>query len=390
MRKRTGFMQHLMTTVALAYGVLAAGGAAWGGHGKPLNPHAANPQTFAVYGDSPYGTNPTDTAEFDATPGFVDSINGDSKVRFVLHVGDIHSGKQYCTQAYDQSIYDLWRQFKDPLIYTPGDNEWTDCHKAAEGGGTYNKTTGMIDYVLDGDGNPVDYAGGDPIANLELIRAIFFADQGYALGGRIKRVLSQAMDYDGAHPSDAKYVENVMWEDSRVLFVTINLPGGSNNDTDVWYGAPAETAAQTQEREERTGTDLRWLDAAFEQADADGVDAVVIGAQADMWDPEKGAAHQAAYEPFVASIASHTTSFGKPVLMFNGDSHAYQSGNPLSSSDPNYSIHPGYDVPNFHRIVVHGSTFPLEWLKVTIKPGVNAPASSNAFGPFSWQRIILP
>jgi hypothetical protein len=47
-------------------------------------------------------------------------------------------------------------------------------------------------------------------------------------------------------------------------------------------------------------------------------------------------------------------------------------------------------VPNFHRIVVHGSTFPLEWLKVTFKPGVDAPASPNAFGPFSWERVILP
>jgi hypothetical protein len=40
------------------------------------------------------------------------------KVDLVLHVGDIHSGKQYCTQAYDQSIFDLWPQFEDPLVYT--------------------------------------------------------------------------------------------------------------------------------------------------------------------------------------------------------------------------------------------------------------------------------
>ena len=32
-------------------------------------------------------------------------------------------------------------------------------------------------------GNPVDYADGDPIANLDLVRSIFFADPGYALGG---------------------------------------------------------------------------------------------------------------------------------------------------------------------------------------------------------------
>ncbi len=394
MRKRTGFVRQLITTAVLAYAVLAAAEGALAGNGNPLNPHSANELTFAVYGDAPYGTTPTDTAEFEATPAFIQSVDSDPKVRLVVHVGDIHSGKQYCTAPYDQSIFDLWTRFKDPLVYTPGDNEWTDCHKVAEGGGLWNGSS--IDYVLDASNNPVDYASGDPIANLELIRSIFFPEPGYALGGQNKRVLSQAMDFDGAHPTDAKYVENVMWEDSRVLFVTINLPGGSNNDEDIWYGTPTETPAQTQERDERTGADLRWLDAAFEQANADRVEAVVIAAQADMWDPEKGAAHQTGYEPFVASIASHTTSFGKPVLMFNGDSHVYQSCNPLDPADPapnhcNYGIHDhGYDVPNFHRIVVHGSTFPLEWLKVTIKPGVNAAVSSNAFGPFSWQRIILP
>jgi hypothetical protein len=133
---------------------------------------------------------------------------------------------------------------------------------------------------------------------------------------------------------------------------------------------------------------LRWLDAAFSRAKADGVKGVIIQAQADMWDPEKGAAHQAAFEPFVASIASHTLDFGKPVLMLNGDSHVYLSHNPLSAADPLNSMHPGYDVPNFHRIVVHGSTFPLEWLRLFIDPRASAPQGPDAFGPFSWTRVI--
>ena len=69
---------------------------------------------------------------------------------------------------------------------------------------------------------------------------------------------------------------------------------------------------------------------------------MVIVAQADMWDPEKGAAHQSGYEPIVQNIATHTTAFGKPVLMFNGDSHVYQTGNPLSPADPVFAMHPGY------------------------------------------------
>jgi hypothetical protein len=294
-------------------------------------------------------------------------------------VGDIHSGKQYCTQAYDQSVFDLWTRFEDPLVYTPGDNEWADCHKAAEGGNVFV------------NGQPVDYANGDPVANLGLVRSIFFPQTGQALGQRDKRVLSQAEAFDSAHPADANYVENVMWEQSRVLFVTINLPGGSNNDNDVWYGAAAQTQAQQDEIAQRTGADLRWLDQAFAIARADSrIKGVVIGAQADMWDPEKGASHQAAYEPFVSSIATKTAAFGKPVLMFNGDSHVYQSGNPLAPGDPNYDMHPGYNVPNFHRVVVHGSTAPLEWLRLTIDPRADHPAGASAFGPFSWERVIQP
>lgn len=381
-------MRRFAIPTLIGGGLLATAATAFAGNGTPLDPNSGNVLTLAVFGDAPYGTTPTDTAEFAATPAFIDSINGDPKVDLVLHVGDIHSGKQFCTEAYDRAVFELWKAFKDPLIYTPGDNEWTDCNKAGEGGGTYNKTTHAIDYVRDSSGALVDYAGGDPIANLELIRSIFFSQPGYSLGGRSKRVLTQAQHFDPAHPSDAKYVENVIWEQSKTVFVTINLPGGSNNDNDVWYGAPTLSAAQSAEISERTGADLRWLELAFEIAAADDAHAVVIQAQADMWDAEKGAAHQAAFEPYVASIAAHTLALGKPVLLLNGDSHVYRSDNPLSASDPLNYMHTGYDVPNFHRIVVHGSTLPLEWLKLKIDPKQNAPVGPDAFGPFQWTRVI--
>ncbi|MDZ8050694.1 MAG: metallophosphoesterase [Aulosira sp. ZfuVER01] len=375
----------LTTTLAL---ILATNKVAQAGNGTAIDPNSANVLTLAVYGDSPYGTTPTDTQQTEATPAFINSINADPKVDLVIHVGDIHSGKQYCTEAYDRTLFSLWTAFKNPLIYTPGDNEWTDCQKSGEGGNKF-----------DANGNPVDYQNGDPIANLELIRSIFFANPGYSLGGRKKQVQSQAQYYNSAYPTDAKFVENVMWMQSKVLFVTINLPGGSNNDKDVWYGAPIASAAQNQERSERTAADLRWLDTAFAIAATNKAEAIAIVAQADMWDTEKGIDHQTEYEPIVQSIASHSTAFGKPVLMFNGDSHVYRSDNPLSPtasctwelSTPCTSvayIHPaGYNVPNFHRVVVHGSTSPLEWLKLTINPRANNVSGPNTFGPFSWERI---
>jgi hypothetical protein len=312
-------------------------------------------------------------------------------------------------------------------VYTPGDNEWSDCHKVGEGGGLYNANLQQIVYDIDASGNRVDYAGGDPLANLALVRSIFFSYPGHTLADN-KLVLSQAQAYDPAHPSDAQFVENVMWEQSKVLFVTLNIPGGSNNDQDIWYGTPSLSAAQIREIAERTDADIRWLKAAFERATADGVAGVVIQIQADMWDPEKGPAHQAGFEgvfgftdvtygfvsgqhdasrDIVGTIAAQVAAFKKPVLLFNGDSHVFRSDNPLlrgadcvvdpgsgltasKCSNDDWLQHPhAYpDVSNFHRIVVHGSTVPLEWLKLTVNPRANAPAEAYAFGPFSWQRMI--
>jgi hypothetical protein len=104
-------------------------------------------------------------------------------------------------------VYDLWTKFTDPLVYTPGDNETTDWHKVAEGG-VYDPTTQTIDYVLDAEGNPVDHAKGDPVANLAPIRSTFFAHPGLSLWTHRKLVLSQSSAYDRNHPSDRKFVEN--------------------------------------------------------------------------------------------------------------------------------------------------------------------------------------
>ena len=377
--------------------------------------------TVAVIGDVPYGTSPTDTRQTIAHPRFVAAINADSDVSLVAHIGDIHAGKQYCTQAYDQTIFEHWTAFKQPLVYTPGDNEWMDCHKAKEGGGSFNKATGKIDYVVDADGKFADYAKGDPIANLALIRSMFFATPGQTLGAPMP-VHSQAVEFNPAHPADKAFVENVWWEKSGILFVTVNIPGGSNNGTDPWYGAPAMSPEQQSEVAVRSAATLRWIDAAYNRAMSKGDIAMVILTQADMWDVDDaktGLAHLSGYKQYLDKIAEASKAYGMPVLMIVGDSHTYRSDNPLvkgapcvievesgkpavscfdraaeamlaerkSPADAFLTQAHGYNVPNFHRIVVHGETMPLEWLKLRIDPTVNNKHELEAFGPFSWKRM---
>lgn len=392
----------------------------------PASAPTATATSVAVIGDLPYGTSPTDTAEFNAAPAFLKSIVADTSVSALLHGGDIHSGKEYCTESYDRSVAAMLDALTVPVVYTPGDNEWTDCHKKKEGGGTWNATSGKVDYVLDSSGRQVSYQGGDPAANLALVRSVFFPTAGRTLG-KAMTVHSQASEHDAAYPDDAAFVENVWWLQSNVLFVTLNVPGGSNSDNDIWYGAPTMSSAQAREVSTRTAATLRWIDTAFSQARSAGAAGVVILLQADMWDPDNadltaGRAHIAQYKPFVDAIAARTASFGKPVLLLNGDSHTFRSDNPLVpgagcvkepvaadgstsggtagpctdvagqnayGSDAYLNQPGGYSVPNFHRVVFHGSTMPMEWLKLTIDPNASAPNGAYAFGPFSWQRVIV-
>ena len=383
-----------MAAVALAMAARLAAG---------TNP---NTLTLAVFGDTPYFDPAFDPAppwtkvppklpgaEFNKTQAFINTINADPSVQDVIQVGDIHSGSEACTKPYDQAIFNFWTAFVRPLIYTPGDNEWSDCSKAKELAG------------LDVFGNPPDNAGvaggpvANPIAHLNLVRSIFFANAGWTLGQNPMQVISQKTAFDPGHSDDAAYVENVMWEQSKTVFVTLNIPGGSNNDTDAWNG-PGNTNDPLKERDVRTPADVRWLYEAFALAEAHNAHSVVIIGQADMWDvADTVKDHQSFYEPIIFAMADNAMRYGKPVLYLNGDSHIYRSDNPLQASstcyaeDSSCSIdgwthHPFYNVPNFHRIVVHGSTFPLEWLKLSIDPRAaweNA-SSPTSWGPFSWQR----
>ena len=188
-------MRRATTAIALAVLVglltLPVAGASSAGEGSGV-------LTMAVYGDAPYGLTNTDTSQTLATPAFVAAVNADPDVSTVVHVGDIHSGKQFCTEAYDRTIAELWTHFEDPLVFTPGDNEWADCHKVAQGGGLYDAATGRINYVLDpATGLPADFAGGEPLANLALVRSLFFAEPGRTLG---RRPAARAVPGDGVRP----------------------------------------------------------------------------------------------------------------------------------------------------------------------------------------------
>ena len=107
-----------------------------------------------------------------------------------------------------------------------------------------------------------------------------------------------------------------MWEQSKTLFVTLNIPGGSNNDADNWFGLRAHAGADGRDRPADAGRPRLARTRPSPRRSADGVGSVVILEQADMWDLDgKTPSHIANYKPFIDSIATHTLAFGKPVLL---------------------------------------------------------------------------
>ena len=352
---------------------------------KEKKPRSENAVTFAAIGDWPYANTtvtPPKRVLFDNANLLYESINADPDVSLVLHIGDIHSGSEPCTGAglssvppgsiasYNQSVFGFFEKFSPPFVYTPGDNEWTDCHKSKQ------------------------LTSGAPLNELAAVRNLFFPIPGMTLGVHKKHVSTQAFDFDQKHPEDAKFVENVMWKQKGVVFVTLNLPG-SNNDGLPWSGnanklpvAPfLDEPARVREAAQRTLADLRWLDAAFDRAEEEHAKAVVIGLQADMWDPAQVAAGGDGlgnYTILVQELAQRSLRFGRPVLLINGDSHLFGSDKPLF--DPPKSataldirtIHNTPLVPNLTRITVQGSTSaPAEWIKVTVDP--------DSPGVFIWE-----
>jgi len=322
--------------------------------------------TIAVFGDWPYNQNLLTNA-----PLLINSVNADRDVSLVMHVGDIHSGSQPCTSAgilppistsdpnWSRQVYFQFQQFKKPFVYTSGDNEWTDCHKTKE------------------------FKAGDPLKELAAVRQLFFARPGKTLGLEDKDVFSQSQHFDEQYPTDAQYVENVIWQDGRVVFATLNLPG-SNNDTLPWTNGFENPTAQAQEVANRTAADIRWLKAAFRLAQSRHAKAVVLGIQADMFDPAAlvpGGDGLNAYTPFVQELANQAIQFGRPVLLLNGDSHLFEADHPLANpSSPTGLIHHTPPVTNLTRITVQGSTnAPGEWLRLTI--------DTRTPGVFSWTNV---
>ncbi|MEO6471289.1 MAG: metallophosphoesterase [Aeromicrobium sp.] len=288
--------------------------------------------TFAVIGDIPYGD-----AQITNFPKVIKQINADKSVKFVDHLGDIKSGSSPCSDSYFAQVKSQFDSFVDPLVYTIGDNEWTDCHRTNNG--SYN-----------------------PLERLAKIRSEFFPNPGRTLGVHAASVSSQ---------TSHGFPENVRYTRARVAFAALHIVG-SNNGLAPWTGKTAPTSEQSAEVLGRTAAAIESIRDTFRQARDEHDRSVVLLTQADMFDPtvpNAGYADYFAFQPIVKAIAEESSSFRGPVYLFNGDSHVYESDRPLADGSNWLSFY-GVDkpVPNLSRVTVDGSTGVNNYLRVTIDP----------------------
>jgi Calcineurin-like phosphoesterase len=127
MRRTLGIAAVLSGLVAFSSGSAAQQTPDWGSGVAPF--------AFGFIGDMPYGP-----AREEPFARLVTEINRDNDVDFVMHAGDIKAGSERCDDSLIKHRFDLYQTFQRAFVYTPGDNEWTDCHRANNG--QYNPSNG--------------------------------------------------------------------------------------------------------------------------------------------------------------------------------------------------------------------------------------------------------
>ena len=275
---------------------------------KPPSPEAFR---FAVMGDTPY--TPADEAPYHLMLQQLDA----APVSFVIHVGDFTSGSGACTDAlYAKRKAEFDASFH-PFIYTPGDNEWTDCHRG----------------------------GFDSIERLNALRKLFFADR-RSLGRNPIELAAQDRCPDAACRCPA-HPENRFWTRGGVRFVTLNIPGSNNNT--------GRNAANDAEAACRDEANFAWLEQAVRASERSETRALVIAIQADPWAPK-----EPVYAPYLARVRDAARRLKKPVLFIHGDSHVYTLDTPFKDVL-------GNPVANITRLETYGSPF-VGWVEVSVDP----------------------
>jgi hypothetical protein len=288
------------------------------------------PLRFIALGDLPYRAQ-----DEEAYYALIQEINR-QRPQFSIFVGDTKSGGSPCSDAYLRKIHASFNLFEAPLIYTPGDNEWTDCHRL--NAGAY-----------------------DPVERLQFLRALHFADA--KSQGKNPIALIRQSDLQ---PQYSDFVENTYWISGKTLFATVHIVGSNNN------------FAQQAEYVPRNRANLAWLETVFSVAKQRALDHLVLAFQADLfYSPKSATSDQSGLRDSILLMNKKLAEWAKPALIIHGDSHRLIIDQPFKGTNTN-SRRPLHQV---YRVQVMGDE-QVEAVEITIDGSKNS--------PFSFRPLLLP
>jgi len=292
--------------------------------------------SFGLWGDMPYQKAGDDTK----IPALLNSINK-ADIAFSIYDGDIKDGSSRCDDVVYTQALGMFAQMKKPVVYVPGDNEWTDCHRTNNG-------------------------GFDALERLDHVRKTMIPTT-RSLGQRTIPLVRQ-----GA--LGQKFVENSRFAQGGIVFTTLNIPGSNNNKilnekdcTNKSARTQVQCDASNSEYAERDAANIAWLREAFAEANANKSRGLVVVLQADLgFDlpeteelDESLAPNFSGYRRFVETLIAQTEQFAGQVLLVHGDTHYFKVDKPLYS--------PTRLLPNLTRLQTFGSPA-IHWVRVTVEP----------------------
>jgi hypothetical protein len=297
-------------------------------------PALAERFTFVALGDMPY-TIPQDYPRFERLIARINSV----KPSFSVFIGDTKSGSSTCADETLLKTRDLFQTFDQPLVYTIGDNEWTDCHR--ERAGKF-----------------------DPLERLVRVRALHFADT--KTFGKAPMTVEREAD---VMPDHKQMVENARWTKDGVIFATLHIVG-SNNGLERNIDSVKEFFA-------RDAANTAWINDTFAKAASSNAKGVVFAFQADMSlerDLGELAYANQGFWNTIEAFRKGALAFKKPVLLINGDSHVLKIDQPLKTDKKE-------TIENLTRLQVMGAN-EIHAVAVTI--------DTEDPGLFSYRPLIVP
>jgi hypothetical protein len=327
-----GRVVAIVAAIAAAVGVYA--GIAQGSGGDNGNDQSER-YTIGLFGDVPY--NAQGKADY---PYLLRDIN-ESKVAFSVFDGDLKSGGDGpCNDALYTTAIANFNSLRRPLVWVPGDNDWTDCW------GRYGPGTGT----------------DDPLERLAHERALF-ASTSQSLG---QKTLTLTRESSEGGPY-AIYSENVRWTYGPVVYLGLNVQGSNDNYPYAGFDGETRSASEIQrmrnEQSARKAANIHWLNEGFDYAKRVGAKGVMVVWQANPnfnnedhsdsrgWD---------AYPDYIAALRSNTLAFGGQVALVHGDSHYFKLDKPLRRDN-------GKVLGNFTRVETFGAAS-THWVSATINP----------------------